>query len=197
MRKLILLALVVVMAFPLASSALTQEETNAQLLSTINSLMVMVQDLMKKLVAMQTQQVTDSATLGAIQSTVTVLDSKTSNFTVNNPVPAPVPVLTHSQILNNQVTDKFVEMSAVCSRTSWLDTFKQLEDWFNSVGSNEAAATGFYDVYGRIDGYITSAYTERITENRTPTTDYLCGEKVGCNKVLEIQKPYIACMLGQ
>jgi hypothetical protein len=61
-----LLALVLITPAFASAQTVTQEEVNAQLLQIINSLMVQVQALMAKLVAMQTQQVTDSKILQTV-----------------------------------------------------------------------------------------------------------------------------------
>lgn len=61
-----LLAVLLTPSFSFAQT-LTQEEVNAQLLQIINSLMVQVQELMKKLVEVQAKQVADSQVLGAVQ----------------------------------------------------------------------------------------------------------------------------------
>jgi competence protein ComGC len=66
-----LLALCLVTPNLVKAQTVTQEDINAQLVQVINSLLVQVQELMTKLIAMQAQQVADSQTLQTVVTQTT------------------------------------------------------------------------------------------------------------------------------
>lgn len=179
-----LLALVLVSPNPVKA----QTVTNEQLLAQINSLMQIVMSLMEQLKNVETKQNT------IVQNTTPVVQAKV----VSEPVlgAATQPTLTPVQILTKQIEDKFASKAATCTRSSWTDTFTQLKPWFD-VNREEATNTGFYEAYDRVNGYITFAYESTLQDKPAPSTNFLCGDRMGCKKVLETQMPYISCMLSQ
>jgi hypothetical protein len=93
MKKLGLICLLaVVLASPSLASAqtVTQEEINAQIQVILNQLLAQVQELMAKLIAMQTKQGEDSQKIGAIQSSVQILNTNVG--AVSQTVSAPTPI---------------------------------------------------------------------------------------------------------
>jgi hypothetical protein len=95
--KSILIGLVLasVLVAPLGAKAqtVTQEDVNVQLMVLINSLMTQVQELMVKLIAMQTKQEADSAVLGSVQTSVTTIQQQVYPVVIPAPAPVPKPVI--------------------------------------------------------------------------------------------------------
>jgi hypothetical protein len=145
-KKLIivsLLALCLITPNLAKAQTVTQEEVNAQLLQVINALMVQVQELMTKLVAMQAQQETDSQTLqtvvtqttpvinyGAVQQTETPkVETFHDYFEKKLASCSPKAVNPHSQVFLDRIANKeFSEDDLVAYWESEHFIFSHIED---------------------------------------------------------------------
>jgi hypothetical protein len=128
-----LLALVLVAPMGASAQTLTQEQINAQLQTVLNQLLAQVTELMKQLMALQTQQAEDSQKITQIQSSVTVLPAQQSFGSVSAPAPS-VPSISFGTPYCNENGNALIPFSISGSDWKYGDVLYEKE---NSKGGTQ------------------------------------------------------------
>lgn len=142
MRKFLIISLLalVLISPNLASAQVTQEEVNQQLIALINSLMKQVQELLTKLVAIETQQTAQVQALGALQSQPTpapvtppVVTTPAPVTWIDLPQDNPYPTATPkneewTRVIGVYNHNEAVPSDLICSQWQYrVDTFKDAD----------------------------------------------------------------------
>ena len=175
----------------------TLDQLNQTLITLLTELIAQLQAQITTLIAEQTNQATQ---LGAVQTQVDTVVEQTKPVVVVPTPPAPIPPLSVRQ----QALNKVAEMSALCSRTSWTDTFKQIQSWWNSPERTESEKFSVYAVENEIDSWLVSQHEAKILNEQVKSASSFCDTAsyssktmAGCQVVAAVQAPYMACVLDQ